>query len=269
MVKLGTLAFGTFTVATLGSLGGTLSIGIFWWIQKPAFGMRKKHIAPLIIVILLGYILPFTIQPYLIARIGHGFVGMIVSLVPLLTIIVSIPILGIYPRRKQLLGVLGGFICIAFIMADGLERNVSIPLLILALIMPLFYAVSNSFIQKSFKDISSITLSGFCMAISCMATSPMAIMSETITISDSLYPAIIAMVIFSILGRGIGTLLFFRLIMAKGPLFGSMVTYVIPIFVIFWSWVDNEVVTLMQLVAITGVLSMVALVQTDITQKVR
>ena len=49
--------------------------------------------------------------------VGHGFVGMMVSLVPVLTIVVSIPILGVFPSRTQLAGVLIGMICALVCMA--------------------------------------------------------------------------------------------------------------------------------------------------------
>ncbi len=184
LIKITTLAFGTFSIATMGAFGGTLTIGFFWYVKKPAFGFRKKHVVPLVFLILLGYVIPFVIQPYLIAEIGHGFIGVIVSLVPLLTILVSVPMLGVYPSRKQILGSLGGVFCIGLIMLDGLQRNVSVPMLIAAVIVPLLYAVSNTLVQRSFSGISPISLSGSCMAMSCLLTLPMAIAAnETVALS--------------------------------------------------------------------------------------
>jgi len=59
-----------------------------------------------------------------------------VGFVPLLTILVSIPLLGVLPSRVQLLGVLGGMACLAAIAQDSL-RHAMPPLdLALALLIP-------------------------------------------------------------------------------------------------------------------------------------
>ena len=73
--------------------------------------------------------------------------------------------------------------------------------------------------------------------------------------------AITAMVILSIFGTGIGILLFVQLIKNQGPLFAGMVTYVIPVLALFWGQFDKERLTTTQLLAIAGVLAMVAFVQ--------
>ncbi|MBT6610791.1 MAG: hypothetical protein HOB38_01665 [Deltaproteobacteria bacterium] len=46
-----------------------------------------------------------------------------------------------------------------------------------------------------------------------------------------------------------------------------MVTYVIPLEALMWSWFDNERITLMQISAIIIVLLMVGIVQRDIIQR--
>ena len=59
----------------------------------------------------------------------------------------------------------------------------------------------------------------------------------------------------------------FYLINNKGPLFAGMVTYVIPLGAIFWGMLDGEEITRTQLVAMTGLLFTVALVQWPIKAK--
>jgi hypothetical protein len=56
-------------------------------------------------------------------------------------------------------------------------------------------------------------------------------------------------------------LLFNHLVVHEGPLFAGMVTYIVPLGAVAWSWVDSGHVTTLQLVALGGVLAMVALVQ--------
>jgi len=70
-----------------------------------------------------------------------------------------------------------------------------------------------------------------------------------------------AIAVLGVLGTGFAVLLVIWLIVTKGPLFAGMVTYVVPTLALVWGAVDGEVITTRQLLAMAGVLGMVALVQ--------
>ena len=65
----------------------------------------------------------------------------------------------------------------------------------------------------------------------------------------------------SAVSTGIAILLFVRLIQKQGPLFAGMVTYVVPVLALLWGQFDGEKLTTLQVVAMSGVLAMVGLVQ--------
>src|SRR6185503_12633053 len=73
--------------------------------------------------------------------------------------------------------------------------------------------------------------------------------------------AIGALAVLGIVGTGVAVLLFIHLVVKEGPLFAGMVTYVVPTLALVWGAVDGEAITARQLVAIGGVLAMVAIVQ--------
>ena len=52
------------------------------------------------------------------------------------------------------------------------------------------------------------------------------------------------------------------LVLKRGPLFAGMTTYVVPVIALLWGTLDHEKISPMQLAAIAGVLTMVAIVQT-------
>ena len=64
-----------------------------------------------------------------------------------------------------------------------------------------------------------------------------------------------------VLATGLATLLFYRLIQERGPLFAGMVTYIIPVEAVMWGALDGEAVAGRQVVALGVVLVAVALVQ--------
>ena len=67
--------------------------------------------------------------------------------------------------------------------------------------------------------------------------------------------------LLGVVGSGISTMVFVWMILKKGPLFAGMTTYVVPVLALLWGLADGETITPRQLVAIAGVLFMVALVQ--------
>jgi drug/metabolite transporter (DMT)-like permease len=267
LMKKAGLAFGPLTIGASTTFGGALVLWISWLVKRNAWQIRRQHLIPLSIVSLLGYIFPYAAQPFLVKLIGHGFIGMMVALVPVFTILVSIPLLGVYPSRKQFLGILIGMACLSLMIIDGLDRNVSWFYLFMALSVPLCYSVANTLVQRSFQDLPPVILVALFMTAGTIALTPLALIFETITIDDNFVSAIVAIVLLSVFARGIAMLLFYKMIKVNGPLFAGMVTYVIPIEALMWSWLDNERITFVQVSAILIVLLVVGVVQRDIVHR--
>jgi drug/metabolite transporter (DMT)-like permease len=266
MKKAG-LAFGPLTIGATTTFGGALVLWITWLVKQNTWQIRRQHLIPLSIVSLLGYIFPYAAQPFLVKLIGHGFIGMTVALVPIFTILVSIPLLGVYPSRKQFFGILIGMVSLSLMVIEGLDRNVSEGYLFMALSVPLCYAVSNTLVQRSLKDLPPIILVALFMTAGTIALTPLSLIFETITIDDNFISAVVAILVLSVFARGIAMLLFYKMIKVNGPLFAGMVTYVIPIEALMWSWLDNERITFIQVSAILIVLLVVGVVQRDIVHR--
>lgn len=269
LMKKAGFAFGPLTIGAAGTFGGALVMWIFWAVKREPWQMSRKHISPLIGVTVMGYIFPFAAQPFLIKLIGHGFIGMMISLVPILTIVVSIPLLKVFPSRTQLVGVLLGIVCIGLMVLDGLDRNAGLFHLMLAVSVPVSYAVSNTMVQKYFQKVSPILTVALFMTVATAVLTPLAISFETITIDENFWTAVGAVIILSVFGRGIAMLFFYKLIQSKGPLFAGMVTYVTPAEALIWSWFDHERISSIQLLAIVVVLLVVGVVQRDIVRRGR
>ena len=269
LMKKAGFAFGPISIGALGTLGGAAVLWAAFRFHKNPWKIRKSHLPAILAVSLFGYVWPFTLQPFLIEKTGHGFIGMMVSFVPLLTILVSIPILKTYPTRLQLGGVLMGILCIGLIMADGIDRNVPPLLLCLAITVPLFYAIANSIIRKNFQSIPVYQLVAVLMSVSGVILTPFALIFEDVKMDESFQLALWSMIVLAVIGRGFATLLFYKLIKEKGPLFAGLVTYVVPLGALLWSWLDHETITSKQIFALGGVLLIVIVVQRDIIKSIK
>ncbi len=267
LMKKAGFAFGPLSVGASSTFGGSLVLWGFWAIRRSKWQIHRRQFFPLAVVAISGYMFPYAAQPFLVNLIGHGFVGMVISLVPVLTIVVSIPILRVFPSRIQLVGVLVGMVCLGLMVADGLDRQATPFFLLMAMAVPLCYAISNTLVQKYFQEIPAIVLAAIFMTSATVLLTPLSLVFEKVTINEQFLTAVGAIILLSVFARGVGMVLFYKLIQDKGPLFAGMVTYVIPVEALMWSWFDNERVTLTQILAIGIVLLVVGIVQRDIVRR--
>jgi drug/metabolite transporter (DMT)-like permease len=263
LMKKAALAFGPIGIGGLRVLGGAVVMAMLWQWRRPAAGLRREHWLPLSGVVIVGYAWPYSIQPWLVSRHGSGFIGMTVSLVPLLTLAVSPLMLGLYPSRRQVVGVVGGLICMLMLFGDGLARSVPPFDLALAASVPLSYAVTNTYIRQRFVGVSPLSLTIGALSLTATMLLPLtaAVPGEALRIDHNLPLALFCVVTLGVLGTGLSTWLFNKLIQEQGPLFAGMTTYLVPVGAIAWGWFDGERITPLQLAALAGIFAMVALVQ--------
>ncbi|MEN0110881.1 MAG: DMT family transporter [Planctomycetota bacterium] len=259
-----------------GRLASAIALlGAVWLASRTLGGGRRGRLrwsdAPnLLLVGLIANAYPYAAQPALIGQgFGHSFFGMTVAFVPLLTILVSIPLLGVKPTARQLVGVLGGLGMIALLMYDGNQRGMTPTLLAIAVTVPLSYAVGNTWLRRTLADAPPTPLATVMMAFALLTLSPLWLSVDAQTAIGAPPPAVrtdplaatAALVALGAIGTGACAYLFVRLVQTEGPLFAGMVTYVVPVIALLWGLVDRETITTRQLVAIAGILAMVALVQ--------
>ncbi len=264
LMKKGAVWYSPAGVGAWRVIGGAAVLAFLWWQSRDRWAIRRRDLGPFAFVVLFGFAWPFSIQPHLIARDGSAFIGMMVSFTPLLTIAASIPLLGIYPPRRQILGVLGALVFMVVLMRDGIERKIPIADLALALTVPLCYALTNTVIRRSLGHVPPLELSFVSLAAAGAILLPLSyiVPFERASVSDTDQLLAVGSLLFlGIVGTGIATFLFNRLIMEQGPLFAGMVTNLVPIGALFWGWADHEPVTPMQVAALAGLVSMVTVVQ--------
>lgn len=269
-------AFGPVEVAAGRVVGAIVMLSILWRVLSPQASVPRRKLLSCLAVGLVANAYPYVVQPYLIetARAmnrgaGHSFFGMMVAFTPLLTILASIPLLGVKPTLRQVVGVIGGLGFMGLLMQDGSARGITLPMLLLAFSVPLSYAVTNTYIRRAFNDIPAIALTTTTLLGAAVVLIPLALATPVLVPLHLARPAepknwsmaIAAVLALGVTGTGFTMWLFVRLLQTQGPLFAGMVTYVVPLVALSWGAFDSEQITTMQIVGIAGVLSMVALVQ--------
>ncbi|MEM9345887.1 MAG: DMT family transporter [Planctomycetota bacterium] len=249
--------------------GGMLALSVFWLLVRRfatssrPWSLARKDIPALGFLVVVGFAVPWTLQPYLIGRFQQsGLFGMMVSLVPMLTVVVSLPMLGVRPTLRQCMGVLLGLGMIAILFADAVgAHGVPAWAMALAVAVPLCYAVSNTWVKLRFHDADSMLLSAVVMGAGLLFMLPVARVNDAAS-DVSIGKAVASVAILGIVGSGLAIWMFYKLIQLRGPLFAGMVTYVVPGIAVLLGWlIEDEVVTTWQLLALLGIVVSVALVQ--------
>lgn len=262
LMKKAALSYGAISIGALRLLGGLAILVVIMRFAGAAWRPRGRDWPLLLVVVLTGYAWPYCLQPFLVGAHGSGYIGMLVAFVPLLTILAQLPLLRLRPSVREVAGVSGGLLCLWLVMEDGQERNVGWLHLALAVTVPAGYAVANTLVKRHFAAVPTLALTAWCLAIASAMVAPVALVVDPVPKGDHLLLATAAVGILGVVGTGLAIAGLYHLIQQRGPLWAGMVTYLIPLGAIAWAWADGERITLLQLIALAGVLAMVALVQT-------
>lgn len=231
---------------------------------------RRSAALGFAVVVVLGFIYPFWMQPRLIGLLGQsGFIGMTVSVVPLSTIAASAVLLRRCPSLREGFGVGAGLLAMPLLAGAGASVGVGPWAFALALSVPIAYAVSNTVIKATLSEVGPVRLTAAACGVAAIVLVPAAF-SESIRWPEQsvgLWRAGVALLLLAIVGTGLATALFYRLIQTRGPLYAGMVTYVIPMEALLLGWLDGEAITPLQGVALAIILGSVAVVQMPLPRR--
>lgn len=263
LMKLSSSCLTPIEIGAGRAIGGAVVLALMFVLARRKFTVTKHDALPLAVVVALGFAWPHSLQPWLVERIGGGLVGMSVGFTPLLTLLVAIPMLGHWPTVRQGVGVLGALICLLILMREGLERAIPLWELGLALSVPLLYSIANCLIQRSLKHLPPLELTLLCLASNSGVLLPLSWIVGRPPL-DATAPwgiALVAVAVLGVVGTGLATFLFNKLVREQGSLFATMTINLTPLGAVMWGWASSEVVTWTQVFALLGVLVMVLIVQ--------
>lgn len=267
LMKRAMASFGVIGVGAWRVVFGAAALFVAWKLMKKPWPFVRRDIGPILFIAVIGYAIPFCFQPYVVREVqataGHGgaFGGMMISFVPLFTVLMSIPMLRIYPSTRQVFGIVGGMVCVYLLYADELRQGVTLKLLLMGATTPLCYGITNTYLKRRFNEGSSVAVTMVTLAATAMLLVPLSAAVETVHVDEHLTMSITYLALLGVICTGIANAMSYKLIKGHGPLYVAMVTYIIPCVAIFIGWLDGERFTGNQISALAGILAMVALVQ--------
>jgi len=201
--------------------------------------LTRTNILSFLIIGLFGSVIPAFLFPLAETRISSSMAGMLNSLSPVFTLVLGVAFYKRKAIRTQLAGIVLGLIGAAGLLYSGsLTFNLYGLLVVLATIM---YGLSSNEVSKV-KGINGFKIT----ALSFFVSSPPVIIY--LLFSDFSAPVqtenwirnLCFIGILAILGTATALAIFYVLIRDTSPVFGSMVTYLIPIVATLWGFADNE-----------------------------
>ncbi len=200
---------------------------------------------------IFGTFLPVYLFAIALSKIDGSISSILNSLTPLNTLIAGILFFKMDVQRRQIFGVIIGFVgCVLLILfGDGESTTENYYYALLIVLASICYGVNVNLIKKYLSDLKPLTISTgnflvilFPALIVLYFSGFFEITHEPKVITSLGYIAILGIV-----GTGLSNILFFKLIQISSPVFASSVTYLIPVVAILLGYfIMNETLTYTQ-----------------------
>ena len=193
----------------------------------------------------VGSFLPAYLFAFAETEISSSVTAVMVSLTPLFTLLISVIVFGEELLRKQVLGVIVGFLgIIVLINNELLESSFSLLYVMFVIIAAFCYAINANVLKYKLPNIPAlgIVFMSFlfmfipAFIILCFSDFPFADFASNPLIIES----IIYIIILALFGTAIAKVLYIKLLAISTPVFSVSTTYLMPIIAIFWGLLDGE-----------------------------
>ncbi|MGB0429801.1 MAG: DMT family transporter [Bacteroidia bacterium] len=226
--------------------------------------VKTRDWLPLLIVAILGNGIPYFLFPLAQTHIGSGVAGMLNSLVPLFTLVISVVIFKNELKRIKLIGVLLGLVgAILLILSSGKDTGGNYLYGSFIILATICYAISVNTLKARLSRFNPLATAAIPLGMSMIPALIYLPIFEPIQIEQidgQKLRSLIAVLLLALAGTGAAMIIFNRLIQLSSAVFASSVTYLIPLVAMFWGFTDGEKFGVLHFVGMTTVLIAVYLI---------
>ena len=249
-----------FTPLQLGSLRIIVSGLILFAAGFKSFRhLTKENFKWIAISGLLGTFFPAFLFAYAETEIDSAIASILNSIVPIITIVFGMLLFKIFSSRKQIIGVIIGFIGTVLLITNGAsinpEQNYWYAFLVI--IATFMYAMNINIIKRHLQNVPAVAIAVGNFAVIIIPAFIVLLFSGFFTSEVLQGPdfsmSIVYIVLLSLFGTAIAKVLFNKLVQISTPVFASSVTYIMPIISVTWGLMDGESFSVWQALA-TGII---------------
>ncbi|WP_339755369.1 EamA family transporter [uncultured Winogradskyella sp.] len=200
----------------------------------------------LIISGLLGSFIPSFFFAIAETEIDSAVASILNSLVPLNTILLGFAVFKIASTKRQVLGVIIGFLGTAILILKGAELNPNQNYLYAGFVIAstLMYAANVNIIKRYLQDVKPLAIAAGNYVFIVIPALIILLFTDFFTSetfnNPALPNALLYITILSVFGTAIAKVLFNKLVQISTPVFASSVTYIMPIVALVWGVLDGE-----------------------------
>lgn len=229
---------------------GTVRLVFAFLVMLP---IALKHIKPtyvknwklILITGLIGNVGPAILFAVAQTKISSSLAGILNSLTPIFTLVAGLFFYASKIRGGQIIGLilgLAGCVMITFIGAEGSLGDFNF-FALFVVIATICYGVSGNMIKYYFNDIRPLPLTALIM----FSNGPIALVyllttdfpTRLMTV-DGAWMSLWYIFLLGAFGTAFALMFFYKLIQMTSAVFGSVVTYLIPIVAVIWGVIDGE-----------------------------
>ncbi|MFL0353421.1 DMT family transporter [Xanthomarina sp. GH4-25] len=201
---------------------------------------------------LLGSFIPAFLFAIAETEIDSAVASILNSLVPLNTILLGFAVFRIASTKRQVLGVIIGFIGTAILILKGAELNPEQNYLYAGyvIISTIMYALNVNIIKRHLQNIKPLSIAAGNYVVIVIPAIIVLLFSDFFKAETFSNPhfkmSLVYVTILSFFGTALAKVLFNKLIQLSTPVFASSVTYLMPIVALTWGVLDGEAFTVLQ-----------------------
>ena len=200
---------------------------------------------------IIGFVIPAFLFAEAGAHLNSSLAGALNSLSPLFTLILGGVFFGQSLKLKQvtgiLLGLAGSLLLVFFSTTGSFEINGYALLVVIATVC---YGLNTNLIGRYLSHlpalVSTAWLFAFAGPIALLTLMPTDFLERVMAVQNSW--SLAALVTLGVLGSGMMSIFFNRVMQLSSPLFAASVTYLIPIVALMWGVLDGETIYPVQFV---------------------
>ncbi|MBK9042416.1 MAG: DMT family transporter [Saprospiraceae bacterium] len=202
-------------------------------------------------------------------RVTSSVAGMLNSMTPIWTLILGGIFFSTGFSRLKVTGVLSGFVgASALLWYGGGQNKMGVEPFygFLILIATLCYGLSVNIVQHYFKTTKPLIISALSFfsigipALVFLFTTNFIFVLQT---HEEAASSLLSVVVLSIFGTVVASVLFYQLVQRTNAVFGSSVTYFMPVVALGWGIADQEVIGFIHILAMLFILFGVYLIKRD------
>jgi drug/metabolite transporter (DMT)-like permease len=217
---------------------------------------KWKYIA---LTSMFGTFLPVYLFAVALSKIDGSVSSILNSLTPLNTLLVGILFFKMDVQRRQIFGVIIGFVgCVLLVLfGEGENTTENYYYALLVVLASVFYGINVNLIKKYLSDLKPLTISTGNFIVMLFPALMVLYFSDFFEIAheQKVITSLGYIAILGIVGTGLSNILFFKLIQLSSPVFASSVTYLIPVVAILLGYfVMNETLSIVQCIGASVVL---------------